>query len=103
MSENELYIWGCFDGEKVVGVIAARPPCHIALLFVDKAYHRQGIARCLFNTLKDHFEADSQHAEITVNSSPYAVEVYHRLGFVDTDTEQIVNGLRFIPMRHTFR
>ncbi|WP_460645598.1 GNAT family N-acetyltransferase [Lacrimispora brassicae] len=39
---------------------------------------------------------------MTVNSSPYAVEIYHKLGFVDTDTEQLVNGIRFIPMEYTF-
>ncbi|WP_334295796.1 GNAT family N-acetyltransferase [Clostridioides difficile] len=37
--------------------------------------------------------------EITVNSSPYAVEVYHKLGFKDTAVEQIVDGIRFTPMK----
>ncbi len=36
----------------------------------------------------------------TVNSSPYAKEVYEHLGFVCTDTEQCVNGLRFYPMKN---
>ena len=35
----------------------------------------------------------------TVNSSPYAVEVYRHLGFVPTDTEQLTNGIRYTPMR----
>ena len=35
---------------------------------------------------------------MTVNSSPYAVPVYHKLGFKDTGSEQMVNGLRFTPM-----
>ena len=34
-----------------------------------------------------------------VNSSPYAHIVYKHLGFKDTDKEQCINGLRFIPMR----
>ncbi len=37
--------------------------------------------------------------EITVNSSPYAVEVYHKLGFKDTAVEQISDGIRFTPMK----
>ena len=34
-----------------------------------------------------------------VNSSPYAVEIYKKMGFVPTDDEQLVNGIRFIPMK----
>jgi GNAT superfamily N-acetyltransferase len=101
--KNELFCWGCFDKENIVGVAAARPPCHIALLFVDKAYHRRGIARALFDTVIDFYKRTTDCREITVNSSPYAAEAYHKLGFTDTDTEQEVNGIRFIPMKHKFK
>lgn len=37
---------------------------------------------------------------ITVNSSPYAVPVYHKLGFVDMDVEQISDGMRYTPMKY---
>lgn len=37
--------------------------------------------------------------EFTVNSSPYAVDIYRQLDFVPTDTEQITNGIRYMPMR----
>ena len=36
---------------------------------------------------------------ITVNSSPYAVLVYRKLGFVETDTEQLADGMRYTPMK----
>ena len=36
---------------------------------------------------------------ITVNSSPYAVPVYRKLGFVETDTEQLADGMRYTPMK----
>lgn len=100
---GELFVWGCFHGEKIIGVIATRPPCHISLLFVDKDYHYQGIARALYQTVLNHYKSNSDYTEATVNSSPYALEAYRRLGFLDTDIEQTVNGLRFIPMKHTFR
>ncbi|WP_081998881.1 GNAT family N-acetyltransferase [Robinsoniella peoriensis] len=35
---------------------------------------------------------------ITVNSSPFAIPVYHKFGFVDTDTEKVTNGLMYTPM-----
>lgn len=102
-SKLELYLWGCFEENKIVGVIATKPPCHISLLFVDKNYHRKGIARKLHSTILDYYKANSEHSVMTVNSSPYAVEIYHRLDFIDTDAEQVVNGIRFIPMKHFFR
>ena len=84
---EQLRLWGSFVDGVIVGVIAVRPPCHIALLFVDKKYHRRGIARSLFmNVLNDNLVMNG-HDEITVNSSPYAVEAYRRLGFAATDTE----------------
>lgn len=86
-----LCIYGAFSSEKLVGVIATRNGGkHIALFFVDGKHHRQGIGRRLFQMVQTN--------KMTVNSSPYAVAVYHKLGFRDTDAEQVVNGLRFIPM-----
>ena len=31
--------------------------------------------------------------------SPYAVPIYHQLGFVETGGEQIADGMRFTPMK----
>ena len=36
---------------------------------------------------------------ITLNSSPYGKPFYLFLGFIPTDDEQIVNGIRFTPMK----
>jgi len=102
-SKSELFMWGCFDENKIVGVIATKRPCHISLLFVDKNYHQKRIARTLYNTVLDYYKTNSQCSVMTVNSSLYAAEIYRRLGFVDTNTEQIVNGIRFIPMKHKFK
>ena len=91
----QLCWYGAFIQEKLVGILATRSRgTHIALFFVEGKYHRQGIGKKLFGAVRDanHF------CGMTVNSSPYAVPVYHKLGFRDTDAEQVVNGLRFTPM-----
>ena len=96
-NQGKLLFWGCFDPENLLGVIATRGVNHISLLFVRKEFHRQGIARLLLQeVIKDCLRAGA--GKISVNSSPYAVEAYHHLGFVDTDSEQIINGIRFVPM-----
>ncbi len=102
MGNSQITIWGSWDGEKIIGVIATRSPCHICLLFVDPEYHRNGIAGRLFQTALNYYREDPEVTDMTVNSSPYAKEVYQRFGFAELDTEQEVNGIRFIPMRLTF-
>ena len=87
---------GAFDENKIVGVIATRDKCHIALFFVDGKYHRQGIGRKLY----EYICTDNEKGFFTVNSSPYAHEFYKHLGFIDTDTMQNINGLIFYPMRN---
>jgi|GEM_PF-2894443 len=101
-ASGELRIWGLYDQETLAGVIASRGPSHISLLFVRKEYHRRGIARALLAVAEESCRL-SGRSEITVNSSPYAVEVYHRLGFVDTDKEKVMNGIRFTPMKYTIK
>ena len=64
----------------------------------DGKYHKQGIGRKLFDKVKSFNDKNY----FTVNSSPYAHEVYKHLGFLDTDKEQCVNGLRFYPMKIEF-
>jgi len=100
MAAGELRLWGAFENGRIAGVIAIRPPLHISLLFVDKEYHRCGIARRLFETLIYDREITDGHSRVTVNSSPYAVPIYARFGFVPTGEEQTVNGLRFTPMEY---
>lgn len=98
VSRGEMRLWGCYVYGQLAGVIATRGDAHISLLFVRKENHRQGIARKLFEIVLEECRKNDTVSRITVNSSPYAVEVYHRLGFVDTDAEKTINGIRFTPM-----
>ena len=100
---GELEFWGCIYNGDLVGVISTKKVNHICMLFVHKNYHRKGIARSLFKTVEDICKRDNIISKITVNSSPYAIEVYRRLGFIDTDKEWTVNGIRFTPMSYIIR
>ena len=92
---NAITIYGAYENGNIIGVIATRNEGnHIALFFVDSKYHRSGVGRKLFELVLKN----STTNEITVNSSPYAVEVYHHLGFIDSDAEQITDGMRYTPM-----
>lgn len=93
--------WVCLAEDVVVGMLGASPTPeggHINLLFVDGVHQRRGIARALVEALLGHFHEQEGIGKITVNSSPYAVEAYGRLGFQKIKEEQTVNGIRFVPM-----
>lgn len=102
---GECPIYAAFDGDKIVGIMGMRSSkTHINLVFTKKEYHHQGIATALFRyLLADRLKEDPDLREITLNSSPYGKGFYLHLGFVPVDTEQTVNGIRFIPMRYTIR
>lgn len=96
-----MNFWACFDQQKLIGIIASRESCHISLLFVKKEHHHKGVARKLFNKLKTEIIENNPNIKcITVNSSPFAVQIYKKLGFALNDDEQIQDGLRFIPMKY---
>lgn len=94
-------LWGFYEDQQLIGVIGTRDRFHVSLMFVDKNHHHQGIARALFNTVLADLKSQQPGKPfvMTVNSSPYAVEVYRRFGFVDTAGEQVNKGIRFVPMK----
>ena len=93
LEEGKMRIWICDCAGKVVGMIAGLES-HINLLFVSGKHHRKGIARALIDIMIEN----NKPTEMTVNSSPYAIEAYRRLGFVETDTEQEISGIKYTPM-----
>lgn len=93
---KSLEFFGAYENNELKGVIATNDNRkHICCFFVRAKYHRQGIGRMLWEYLLNN----SENMLFTVNSSPYAVSVYHKLGFIDTDTEQLSDGIRFTPMK----
>lgn len=83
--------------EKIVGVIGYRDNSHINLLFVLEEYQQNGIARSLFNLVIDNCKNENTK-KVTVNSSPYAHDVYLKFGFIDDSEMKEVDGIKFYPM-----
>ena len=99
LAENieKMEFFGAFDGSILSGVLSTiNKRSHICCFFVKADAHRRGIAKSLFNYLLKH----STNNYYTVNSSPYAVEFYKRIGFVPINSEQIADGIRFTPMTY---
>ena len=90
--------FGAYKGGELLGVLAtSERRKHICCFFVAAAHQRRGIGRKLW----EHLLANSKNDLFTVHSSSYAVPVYHKLGFVDTDAEREEDGIRYTPMKYT--
>ncbi|MDE6220874.1 MAG: GNAT family N-acetyltransferase [Lachnospiraceae bacterium] len=96
-------LFGAYDNGRMVGMISLRSETHISLLFVDGKYHRRGIGRGLIDYVSRYVLTEEGHNNITVNAAPYATGFYHRMGFVDTNTEQASDGIRYTPMRRDIK
>lgn len=97
---DALRIYGALDGDSLVGILATRNSgSHIALFFVKEAYQKKGIGKQLFLLAAQESPSD----KMTVHASPYALEVYRRLGFRDTAPEQLTDGIRYTPMECCIR
>lgn len=99
MLDENLKMYAMFDGPYVIGMIAYRDNSHITLLFVDKKYHKQGIATKLLYLMREKCMSNCY----TVNSSPYAVEFYEKRGFEKVTAEQVKDGIRFTPMKQEIK
>ena len=97
MDSSALDLWVCLQAQRIVAVLGVEAKGHISLLFVSGAFHRQGIARAM---LEKGLAACRQKGltQVTVNSSPYAVQAYKRMGFIAMQPEQCIHGIRFTPM-----
>ncbi|MCR4655487.1 MAG: GNAT family N-acetyltransferase [Lachnospiraceae bacterium] len=96
---GEYPVYGAYlrsTGE-MVAILGVRGYNHVSLLFVQADFHLQGIGRAIIN----RFINDARKKRIkriTVHSSPFAVEFYHKVGFRDLDGEIVADGIRYTPM-----
>lgn len=95
-------LFGAYDNGMLIGMLTLREETHISLLFVNERYHRMGIGRRLLDYVCDYVLKEEGHHHITVNAAPYAVGFYHRVGFADTNAEQVNGGIRYTPMVRNF-
>lgn len=96
--EGRYQLLVALDGEKVIGAASLRNGHHLSLLFVEEAYHRQGVGRDLLNNLFQYLKNEAGERIMTVTSSPYAVEFYRSLGFRQMGPEKTFSGIRVTSM-----
>ncbi len=84
---------------KIVGMIEIRGTNQISLLFVDKSFQGQGIAKKLFaEALRQCINTDVTLKTFYVHASPFSIPIYQKLRFTKTAEIQEVNGIKYLPM-----
>jgi GNAT superfamily N-acetyltransferase len=97
---SDHFVLLALAGGDIIGMIEIRRHRHVSLLFVEPKFQGKGVGgELLGKALELCRRKDSQIREVTVNSSPNAVKAYERMGFQSTGEEQVISGVRFIPMK----
>lgn len=99
---GDLFFWGAYEEQNLVGMIAVRRPAHISMLYVLPAYQGKGVGRMLWQQACGFCTHELSMVRITVNAAPSAAVIYNRWGFHALAPEQMQDGIRFIPMEYIF-
>ncbi len=103
IENGDSFILAALDDGDVAGVIEISEYSYIRLLFVDKKYQGNGIARLLLDEAYKRCRADWHDcSELKVNSSLYAFEIYKKLGFEPVGEKQEKDGVVYIPMERKY-
>jgi ribosomal protein S18 acetylase RimI-like enzyme len=86
------------EDEELAGVAAIRGNTHLYYLFVAKSYQGQGLAKRLWSQVREDSLELGNLGRFTVNASNHAVRAYERLGFIQRQPTQAMNGVLFNPM-----
>jgi ribosomal protein S18 acetylase RimI-like enzyme len=88
------------SGGELVGVIGVRDVSHVHWLWVRKDWHCRGVARSLMaHVIAAVCEQRPDVVSITLNSSPYAIPCYLRLGFQISGDKVDQKGIICTPMQ----
>jgi GNAT superfamily N-acetyltransferase len=92
------------SARRIIGMTDIRDNNHICSFYVAREFHGKGIGRGLLErAIVECLSNNPNILTIDVNSSLFAVHAYKKLGFLQTKAEQLVNGIRFVPMSKTLR
>lgn len=94
--DKSIVVYGCFDEEKLCGVLARKGKNHILLYFADERYVGRGVGRQLFARFLKSVDPTKP---ITVNSTDFAVPIYKHYGFVPTGQRRMEDGVTYTPMK----
>jgi len=98
--EADSFVVLALSCSRMLGMIEMRRHGHCSLLFVETEFQGRGIAaRLLERAVTLCRTPGSPLREVTVNASPNALGAYERMGFETIGPEQVIRGVRSLPMK----
>jgi GNAT superfamily N-acetyltransferase len=92
LDERYRYLTAWLD-EQLAGVVALRDGSHLFHLFVARGLQGQGLARQLWEAVRD------DRIGFSVNSSVHALPMYEKFGFAASGPRVEADGIAYVPMR----
>lgn len=87
------------ENKIIKGSIEIRDLNHISLLFIDKEYVNLGLGTALLNYAINVCKENNKNLDkITVHATPQSVNLYKKSNFKAVKSQQVVNGIVFVPM-----
>lgn len=83
---------------EIVGFITIKNKNHLFHLFVDKKHHKKGIAKELWQYIKEHFDVSN----MSVNASLFSIKIYESFGFKISGEQSEYLGLKYQPMSYKY-
>lgn len=99
LSSSDYLTYVYEEGGRVYGYISIEAGCHVYHLFVEERHHGRGIARMLWERVREN----SQTTHYFLRSSLYAVPVYRRFGFRESGPVGQQGGVEYQPMELEIR
>jgi GNAT superfamily N-acetyltransferase len=97
--EKGAHLFGVFVGQVLVGILEFRAKDHVSLFFIHPDWQGMGLGRKLWTYALDELQKIYPPIHwMGVNSSPYAVPIYEKLGFVTKGPIQQKGGVIFQEM-----
>ena len=82
---------------KIIGVGRAKKNGFITHCYVDKKFMRKGIGSTLMKRLENQIKSEKRN-RVLLNSSPYGLKFYEKLGYKSKGIKKIYHGIPLYPM-----
>jgi GNAT superfamily N-acetyltransferase len=98
LADKDFRILVAEDGSAMVGVASMQGNWHLYQLFVAEGYQRGGLARRLWQVLRDEVLGRDPPRSFHANVPRYAIGAYTRLGFSADGEMRDEKGVCYLPM-----
>lgn len=95
--DGSFAMFCAFDGERIVGMIAERGRGHICMVFVDRDYHRLGIATSMMDAMIA-YQREKGFERVTLNAAPFGLPFYLHYGFRRAAPTREDDGITYTPV-----